>query len=95
MDSILLFVQIKIALVFFLTTASYCCHMLSLWSIKTPSSVSHKTLSSQTISTLYLDNLTFLTKVQFIFTFAKATLLVSAHHLNLLKLFEILILSSL
>lgn len=69
--------------------------MLSLWSIKTPSSISHKPLSSQTISTLYLDNLTFLTKVQFIFTFAKATLLVSANHLNLLKLFEILILSSL
>lgn len=57
-DSVLLFVPIKTALLFcfvFLTTVSFCCHMLHLWSIKPPGSISPKPVDS----ILFLENLIF------------------------------------
>lgn len=90
LDNILLLMQIQIALVLCfvsLTDASYCCHMLSLWSIKTPSSISHKPLASQAFCPV-LGQLSFLTRVQeFMSVLVKTTFLVSAHHLSKWKLF--------
>lgn len=48
--------------------------MLSLWSIRNPSSISRELLSSRQTSAIpYLDNLTVLDKVKFMLTFVKIT----------------------